>query len=244
MRLLRIAALFAVAVLLAGCGGGGGGGEDNGVADKTADEIVADATAAAKSASSVYVHGSTTSGDQPLVIDVHLVKDKGGTGHLEVNGFSVEIVRVGNTAYFKGDNDFWAQFGGAAAAALFKDKWVSAPADSGDLASLTPLTDISQLFDGILGQHGKLEKGGETDVNGTPAIKVEDTEQDGTLYVATEGEPYPLKLEGGDQKGSIEFEDWDKSYDFDAPEDAVDLGQLAGGSGGTTGTSTETTTTG
>ena len=242
MRSLRLAALFAVAVLLAGCGGGGGGGEDNGVADKTADEIVADATAAAKSANSVYVHGSTTSGGQPLVIDVHLVRDKGGAGHLEVNGFSVDIVRVGNTAYFKGDDDFWKQFGGEAAATLFKDKWVSAPADRGDLASLTPLTDIGQLFDGILGEHGALEKGDKTDVNGTSAIKVEDTEQGGAIYVATEGEPYPLKLESStEQPGSIEFEDWDKSYDVNAPEDAVDLGQLTGGS---SGTSTETTTTG
>src|SRR4051794_22145112 len=170
MKLARIALLLLVAGLLAGCGGGGdSGGDDNGVAEKTADEIVTDATAAAKSASSVYVHGSTTSGDEPLQIDVHLVKDKGVAGHLEANGLSFDIVRVGDKAYFKGDDAFWTQFGGAAAATLFKDKWVQAPADSGDLASLTPLTDISQLFDGILGEHGTLEKGDTTDVDGTSA---------------------------------------------------------------------------
>jgi hypothetical protein len=226
-RLLPL--LLLATVLLAGCGGGGGGGNDNGVADKTADEIVADATTAAKNADTVYIHGSGTNEGQELAIDLHLVADEGGAGHLTVGGLSFDIVRIGDTAYFKGDESFWKQFGGDAAAQLFKDKWVQAPA-TGDFASLAQLTDPGELFDGILGSHGTLEKGDKTDVDGTPAITVEDTEQNGTLYVATEDEPYPLKLEtGGDDEGAIVFEDWNEDYSLEAPEDAVDMSQLQGG---------------
>src|SRR3954464_3536028 len=87
--------LLLAAALLAGCGGGGGGGNDNGVADKTADEIVADATTAAKNADSVYVHGSGTNEGQELAIDLHLVADEGGAGHVSVSGLNFDIVRIG-----------------------------------------------------------------------------------------------------------------------------------------------------
>jgi hypothetical protein len=228
--LLLALLLAAAALLVAGCGGDGGGGSDNGIADKTADEIVDEALAAGKAAQSVYVHGGTTTGDDPLELDMHVVAGVGGEGELTANGLTFEIVRVGDEAYFKGDADFWSQFGGAAAATLFDDRWVKAPADSGDLASLTPLTDLEQLLDGILGEHGNLEKGEETEVNGISAIAVRDTEQDGTLYVATEGEPYPLRLEAsGEAEGTIDFEDWDEDYEVEAPEDAVDITELQGG---------------
>ena len=72
---------------------------------------------------------------------MHLVAGEGGEGHLVVNGLSFDIVRIGDTAYFKGDDDFWRQFGGEAAVQLLHDRWLEAPATSGDLASFTPLTD-------------------------------------------------------------------------------------------------------
>jgi hypothetical protein len=84
-KLARIAVLALTAVALAGCGGGGGG-DDNGVADKTADEIVADSLTAAKSADSVHVTGSVDNEGDQLEIDMHIVEGKGGAGHLSTGG--------------------------------------------------------------------------------------------------------------------------------------------------------------
>ena len=67
----------------------------------------------------------------------------------------------------------------------------------------------------------------EGDVDGTPTIAVEDTEQDATLYVATEDEPYPVKLETDGGDGTITFEDWNESYELEAPEDSIDFSTLA-----------------
>jgi hypothetical protein len=232
VKLLRLAPLLApllVSVLvLAGCGGGGS--SSNGVADKSADEIVADATAAVKEAESVHVQGGT-GGDGSIELDIYLVRDEGGEGTLTANGVSFEMIRIGDKAYFKGDDAFWQQFGGDAAASLMRGRWLVAPANSGDLASFTPLTDIDQLFGELLGNHGEpLEKGDETEVDGEPAIEVNDPSEGGKLYVATEGEPYPVKVEmTGEEGGAITFSEWDEEHELEAPEDPVDVAELTGG---------------
>src|SRR5206468_2102457 len=125
---------------------------------------------------------------------LHLVAGKGGEGRMTTNGLAFDIIRIDGSAYFKGDASFWRQFGGAAAATLFKGRWLKAPAASGRLASLTPLTDIRQLFGAIFTSHGTLAVGKETTIDGRPAIAIVDTTQGGTLYVATTGKPYPVAL--------------------------------------------------
>ena len=221
MRLATIAAPLAAVALLAGCGGSGGA-KSNGEAAKTADQIVADAQAAALAASSVHVSGSAGTA---LVVNLHLVAGKGGEGTMTANGLSFDIIRIDGFAYFKGDATFWHQFGGAAAATLFKGRWLKAPAASGRLASLTPLTDIAKLFTAILASHGTLTVGKETTIGGQPAIGIVDTSQGGTLYVATTGKPYPVALRKNGS-GAITFDEWDKPVTLKAPSDAVDISQL------------------
>jgi hypothetical protein len=228
-KLALVATVALGAVVLAGCGGGSSGG-DNGVADKTADEIADASLAAAKSADSVYINGSVENDGDPLEIDMHIVDGEGGAGHLSTGGQSFDIVRAGDKVYIKGDDAFWKGIGGDAAVQLFHGKWLVADSSEENFAPFLPLTDIEQFFDGVLGEHGTLEKGDTTEVDGTKAVAIE--EPDGTVYVATEGEPYPLKVEGGDDKGSISFDDWNEGYDIEVPEDAVDFAQLRSMGGG------------
>lgn len=221
MRLATIAAPLAAVALLAGCGGSGGA-KSNGEASKTADQIIADAQAAALSASAVHVSGSAGSS---LVVNLHLVAGKGGEGRMTANGLTFDIIRIGGFAYFKGDATFWHQFGGGAAATLLKGRWLKAPASTGRLASLTPLTDITKLFSAILASHGTLAVGKETTIGGQPAIAVVDTSKGGTLYVATTGKPYPVALRKSGS-GSITFDEWDVPVTLTAPSGAVDISQL------------------
>jgi hypothetical protein len=221
MRLATIAAPLAAVALLVGCGGSSGA-KSNGEGAKPADQIVADAQAAALGATGVHVFGSAGSS---LVVNLHLVAGKGGEGRMTANGLTFEIVRIGGSAYFKGDATFWRQFGGAAAATLFNGRWLKAPAATGRLASLTPLTDIAKLFTGILGSHGALAVGRETTIGGQPAIGIVDTSKGGTLYVATTGKPYPVALRKSGS-GAITFDEWDKPVTLTAPSNAVDISQL------------------
>ena len=214
------------AALLAGCGSSGS--KSNGESSKTADQIVADAKAAVADATSVHIAGAGSANGTTLALDLHLVADKGGEGRVTANGITFDMVRIEDTAYFKADASFWKNFGPSAAALLLQGRWLKAPANTGQLATFTPLTDIDKLFNALLGSHGTLAKGDETTINGQPAIAVNDTTQGGTLYVATTGKPYPLAVQKSG-KGRIDFTEWDEPHTITAPSGAVDLTKLTGG---------------
>jgi hypothetical protein len=69
-------------------------------------------------------------------------------------------------------------------------------------------------------------------VNGQPAISVTSTRPagGGTLYVATTGEPFPLKLEGSkSNEGSVTFDRWNEPVELKPPPNPVDFSKLTGG---------------
>lgn len=223
---VAICATLSVAVL-AGCGGSKG--NSNGVASKSADDIVAAAKAAADSATSVHAYGSGSDNGVPLVIDLHIVAGKGGKGSLSEHGLSFELIRIGPTAYIKGSSAFYKKFAGAAAAQLLQGKWLKASAMTGQLASLTPLTDLGKFFDTALANHGKLAKGGESTVHGVKVVAVNDTTKGGTLYVATTGKAYPIEVtKTGVSGGTLNFDQWDQNVTLTAPPNAVDISKLKG----------------
>jgi hypothetical protein len=221
--------LFAVpALVLAGCGGSKSSGS-NGVENKSADDIVAAARSAADAATTVHVSGSGSDNGIPLVLDLHIVAGKGGKGRLSEQGLSFDLIRVGDTAYIKGSPAFYRKFAGPAAAVLFKGKWLKASATTGDLSSLTPLTDLRKLLDRTLANHGKLAKISTTTVNGLRVVGVKDTEKGGILYVATTGKPFPVEItKSGATGGTLTFDEWNQSVALTPPANAVDISKLKG----------------
>jgi hypothetical protein len=217
----------AIGVLaLAGCGGS----SSNGVASKSAEEILSTAVTAAKGASSVHLRGSVTSGGKPLALDFQLANSRGATGSMTLNGARAELVLVGGKVYLKGSADFWklvAGAQGAAAAQLLKDRWIVAPA-SGEFASLVQITDVNALMTQLSENHGTLTKGAETTVDGQKVIAVVSS-KGGTLYVATTGKPYPVQLsKSGSDGGKFSFDKWGASVKLEAPKGAVDLSKITG----------------
>ena len=228
MRLASLAGLIVAVAVLAGCGGGS---SSNGVASKSPIEILAAAKAAATQASAVHIAGSIVgSGGTPLTIDLHLVAAKGGKGHMTESGLGFDIIRIGNKAYIRGSQAFYKQFANAAAARLFKGKWLVGSAATGNFASLTPLTDLQKFFNGTLGPHGTLSKSAETTVNGQKVIALKDGTNGGTLYIATTGKPYPVELvsPGNGKAGKITFDQWNNTVTITAPKGAVDISKLTG----------------
>ena len=216
-------------LLLAGCGGGSKKTASNGVENKSADDIVAAARAAADAATAVHVSGSGTDNGKPLVLDLHIVAGKGGKGRLSEQGLSFDLIRVGDTAYIKGSPAFYRKFAGPGAAQLFKGKWLKASATTGDLASLTPLTDLRKLLDRTLANHGTLAKISTTTVHGQRVVGVKDTQKGGILYVVTTGKPYPIEItKSGALGGTLTFDEWDQPVTLTAPANAVDISKLKG----------------
>jgi hypothetical protein len=222
-----VATLALVAVLLGGCGGSGGSSSGNGIASKTPTQILAAATAAADSASSVHVTGSIVSGGSPITLDLELVAGKGGRGQISENGLSFNLIQVDGTAYISGSPAFYSHFGGPAAAQLLEGKWLKAPASSGSFSTLGSLTDLNQLLNTALSDHGALAKGPTSTIDGQQVLSVTDAAHGGTLYVATTGKPYPIEIsKAGKTGGKISFGAWNAPVTLQAPKSSIDLSQL------------------
>lgn len=227
-RRLRIGLLaFAVlAVLTAGCGGSSS--SSNGEATKSAATVFSDAQQAALAATSVHVAGAISDAGTPVSLDLVIAQGK-GKGTISESGVGFQIVRIGDAAYIKGSDAFLKQFAGAAAAQLLHDKWLKGSVASGKLSALAPLTDITKLFKGALGSHGKLVNQGETDFQGEKAVAIKDSKDGSILYVAATGTAFPLGAkQGGASKDSITFDHWNDSVSISAPKGAVDISKVGG----------------
>ncbi len=149
---------------------------------------------------------------------------------MSTNGLRFDLVRIGDTVYIRGTDEFYKHFAGAAVAQLLHGKWLKASATHGRLKSLAPLTSIGALFSGISSQHGKLANDGKTTYKGQDVVAIRDTSDGSKLYVAATGKAYPVAIIGSkkNKSGTIAFGDWNKSVSLSAPSDAIDVGQFGG----------------
>lgn len=217
-------AVAALAAALAGCGGS----SSNGIASKSPDEILAASKSAVSSATSVHVSGSAASNGSPLSLDLELARGKGAKGMISEHGLSFQLIETNETIYINGSEAFYTHFGGPAAAQLFKGKWLKAPANSSEFASLSSLTNLQTLLDSLLEHHGSLSVAGTSTVNGQEAVALKDSTQGGTLYIATTGKPYPVEItKSGSEGGAIKFDRWNEPVTITAPSNAIDINQLA-----------------
>jgi hypothetical protein len=238
---LLAAALAAVAVL-AGCGGGSTAGRgtgpsgtaatSNGVADLPAKEILARAQQALGRASSVHIKGGGSSEGQQFAIDMRYGAE-GAVGSMTTNGQTIELLRVGQTVYLKGTEAFWRSIGGNAVAELLKGRYLKVPATTPDFAELSSFTDLKKNAQELLKPDGEVSKGGRRTVHGVQAIGLVDSKDGGTLYIALQGEPYPLQAVPGakakNDSGSLDF-DYGAPVKVTAPaaDQVVDVSKLGG----------------
>jgi hypothetical protein len=219
-----LAGILLTLAALAGCGSSSSG---NGVAAKSASQILASAEAVAEAASAVRVSGSIVSDGTPVTFDLHLVAGRGGRGQLAQGGLGFELVELGPNVFLKGSTAFYHRIGGSAAAQLFDGKWLKAPSSDPEFAPLASLTNLRGLVEKTLGSHGRLTKGSLTTLSGRKAIAVTDATKGGTLYVATEGPPYPIAIvQRGASGGRITFASWNQPVTILAPSGAIDISQL------------------
>jgi hypothetical protein len=223
-------ALVLTAALLAGCGGQSKAAKANDEASRTADQVLADAKAAATSASSAHVAGSLVSGGTPFTVDLSMARNKGAKGSVSINGLAFDLVKIGDTAYIKGSDAFYKHFAGAAIAQLIHGKWVKASTTSKRFRSFAALASISGLFARISSHHGKLANDGKTTYKGQPVVVIRDASDGSKLYVAATGKPYPVAIVGGTkgQSGTVAFDGWNKSVTLSPPSGAIDITQFGG----------------
>jgi hypothetical protein len=221
----RVAPLaVGIGVALAGCGGSSG----NGVASKSADEILAASKAAADGASSVHVSSKTSLGATSLTFNLDLTS-AGGRVHLTLGPLTYELIRVGNTLYLKGNPVFNQSLRTTTGLRAPHGKWLETQVNSAQLAQLAAITDRTGELGLLLRPQGAIGKGITATVNGHKAIELKETGQlsSSALYVATTGKPYPVALvKSGRETGATTFSGWNEPVSLTAPPNAIASSRL------------------
>jgi hypothetical protein len=249
VRPIRLLAAVPAAVLLvAGCGNEttpgsgtpagsssatGASPSASGITALSADQILAKATAALQSAGSVRIKGNGGKGTEKFTIDLRY-SGQNTDGKLGVSGQTIELRKLGRTVYLKASRAFWRSNGGEAAAQLLSGKWLKTPLGDKRFSGLSELTDLRKAAKGVLEPDGKITKGTEKTVNGQPAISLLSKGADaGVLWVATTGDPRPVRIEpdpASGETGGLDFTGYGESVTVQAPpaDLVVDVNKLGG----------------
>jgi len=225
-----LTALATAASLVAGCAQGTTTPQatptptDNGISALTADQILEKAKAALGAADNYRVKGSASEDNEKVSIDFKIAGDN-VAGTVAVQGTTIDIVRIGNDAYLKADA-LWQMMLAQQpqALALIKGKYVKVPANDDRFKEFTSITDPETL----LKPEGTPTKGEPKTVNGKQTITLVDSKDNGKLYIATVGEPLPVRLEDSSGNG-VDFT-YDETFTVTAPDasQVVDASTLPG----------------
>ncbi|KJS55534.1 hypothetical protein VM98_12550 [Streptomyces rubellomurinus subsp. indigoferus] len=197
----------------------------------SAQEIKQKAKDALAAATSVKFAGTMV--DEDGKMEINLAMDNTGkcTGSMTMPGSGkVDILRDGKTSYMKGDAQFWTSVGGpngAQVAELLKGRYVMGFDNDPQMAgflSLCNLADFSkQIVEGGDKAGGAPEKGAAGTTNGVPTFSLKVTNskgEKGTIFVATQGKPYPVEIQtepSKDGQTKIDFTDYDKPVTVQTP---------------------------
>jgi len=204
------AAGAALLLLLAGCGGSSSSASPSASGAPSASsstsaaagsslkglpgsEVLTKAKTAFTGASSVHVvlHAKGDKGEA-VGYDVRYAKGKGATGTLNAGTGEIKLLAIGDDVYFSGDAKALSEFGASGASGT----WFKTTKSSTVGQALTQLTDVNQLAEQVFKPSGTVEVVEGKDVDGKPTVGLLDKgSEGGTLYVAAEGEAYPLLIE-------------------------------------------------
>jgi hypothetical protein len=194
----RLAALALVPAATAlGCGGSSS--DTNGEASKPAQQIVSDAAAAVERVHSLHMQGKQALGNEPTALEADLEPPAKVSLSFDQRGGNASIIAINGAVYIKANAAYWKKQKVGRAAETLAGKWFKSPTSAAQFQNLTRNLDVATVGRCLARDHGTLSVGGKATVNGQPAVVVVDQGDNpgGTpakLFVATKGEPLPLRL--------------------------------------------------
>ncbi|MGA6219031.1 hypothetical protein ACPESV_01650 [Streptomyces umbrinus] len=210
-------------------------------AGQTGGEIADQAVKATSNASSLRMKGDIQDDGSRVGLDMALDRKGECAGTMSANGQGkADLVKTGDTLYMKYDEKFLrAQSDGASkeetdgVVAMLAGKWTKMSATGSDAKDIASFCDLDTVLADFQDVNSDATRGKTTTVDGTPAIVLH--EKDGkdtyTLYVATEGKPYLLKVvsKSADDPGTVTFGDFDTPVPAEKPAGKVmDLDEMGG----------------
>ncbi|WP_329291747.1 hypothetical protein [Streptomyces pseudovenezuelae] len=209
----------------------------------TGGEIAEQATKATTGASSLRMKGDIPDDESGATISLDVLLNKKGecAGTIGMGGKGkAGLIKTGDVVYMKFDEAFLREQSEGeskadtdAAVAMLAGKWTKSKATGEDAKEFEDFCDLGTVLDGADGADSDASRGKAATVDGVPAITLH--EKDGkeryTLYVATEGKPYLLRIDStaGADQGSVAFSDFDEPVPTGKPSgEILDLDALGG----------------
>ncbi|AWT47203.1 MULTISPECIES: hypothetical protein [Streptomyces] len=213
-----------VAVGIAGCSEQDS--SDRPFQGQSADQVAAKAVTATRDATSLRMAGKVSVNGQPLTVDFHVDTQKNCKGRMTADQGSAEVIHAGQATYVKGDKGFWAgasQNSGSQEkqAQALSGRWVKVPVGDAHTTGLCDKQGFLADMDSDKSERKGMTKGDVTTVNGRKAMALQKKKggETITMFVATEGKPYILKLvqSGGQNPGTVVFSDYEKPVSATPP---------------------------
>ncbi|MEW2069304.1 hypothetical protein [Streptomyces sp. NPDC007346] len=243
-RWVARAAAGAMAVALTVAGGAVAQADDD-IASLSAEQIADRSRDALLGVSSLHlsVRGDLDGSGEGMSVDLTLDRDGNCAGGVDMgDDGSVEIVKRADDVWLKPDKAFWETHvptGGSTFDTILDGRYMKAKADDPRLLTVTEICDLDTYRKLITDNadaagRGTLTKGRETEVNGAPVVPVTRARGDErvTVYVATEGEPYPVRItvRGTGEEGAVSFSGFDRPVPAETPsaDETVDVTALLG----------------
>lgn len=231
---MRIALVLALSttLALAACGDdsdSGNAAEE--YAETSVEQVLEDAEEAMSELESVRLSGEIVEDGGTLDMDV-LISTSGdceGSVGMEGGG-SFELMQVDGVSYFKPDQEFWEAQAGSSAERLMDlagDKWVT---NSADPSGFGELCDLDSFLESLEAEPEDAEIDGTEEIDGTDAVRLTFTSEDGNdgvAFIAGE-DPHRILRFDVDGEGQVDFTDFDEELSVEEPaaEDTFDLASL------------------
>jgi hypothetical protein len=218
----------------------------------TADEIAERAMTATTGASSLRMKGDVRDdeSDGTIRIDMALDKKNECAGTIGMGGQGkADLIKTGDTVYMKYDEAFLREQSKGeskadveAAVDMLAGKWTRMSAKGSDAKDIASFCDLDAVLGGAedvdsggdsSGGDPTVRRAGTAEVDGATAVvlKAKDGKDSYTLYVATKGKPYLLRLDStsAEDPGSVTFSDYNEPVPAQKPTGRiVDLDALGG----------------
>jgi hypothetical protein len=229
-----------VVIALAGCGS-----SSEGLAAKSAAQILAASRSAARNASAVHVTSEafgtaivikTRAKRTRRISKLDLQLDREGVwARLVALGSTLEAIRIGDIIYVKGGPLLYRNLQRRTGVHVAPGTWLKAPANGPQLSGFAAFAEPSREIMGLLGDPTlSLTKGHTTTIKGQKAIELrtEGKLYSGAIYIAASGPPDPILIvKHGRETARTTFTGWNQPTQLTAPAGAVELPAVVGHSG-------------
>ncbi|MDT0268208.1 hypothetical protein RM844_18145 [Streptomyces sp. DSM 44915] len=194
-------------------------------AGASADDIADQAFDALMGADALRMVGDIDQAGEQMGIDLHLSRDGDCAGSISMSSQgSFEIIKLGNEAWLRPDTTFWSTAAGVTDQSILSQLdgfFLYGPADEPPMNSSAESCNLESFLSqmGTGGNAVGLTMGEATEIDGTPAVTLHEGDE-ATIVVATEGDPFPLRIENNDPAtgaGTIDFSSFNEPVPAEQP---------------------------